>query len=280
LPLRRWTSGASEELLTAARVRCAPATVQNIGSTMRSLVTFASKHRWLSRDDDPMWRVSYSPRPEYQGQVVGYIPRDSLPTEQQCNDLFAALESLGQPRWALAMRLKQRSGLRWGELIALRPRDIEFEPHRIVRVERAVEQSHLGLHIKSTKNRQERYSIFPASLVTPLSHHLEEVRSERGPDGLLFPATRGGFAERSWFLRLWWRAARMAGWPPNGKHAAAWHPHDLRHMAACWMLFDLRWDPAVVALLLGHANANFTLTRYVGVRGDPRQQLSEATDNW
>jgi integrase len=178
------------------------------------------------------------------------------------------------------MRLKQRSGLRWGELIALRPRDIEFEPHRIVRIERAVEQSHLGLHIKSTKNRQARYSIFPASLVAPLSHHIEEIRDERGTDGLLFSATRGGFAERSWFLRLWWRAARSAGWPAKGKHAAAWHPHDLRHMAACWMLFDLRWDPAVVALLLGHANANFTLTRYVGVRGDPRQQLTDTTDNW
>ena len=33
-----------------------------------------------------------------------------------------------------------RSGLRWGELIALRPVDLDFEPQRVVRVHRAVEQ--------------------------------------------------------------------------------------------------------------------------------------------
>jgi hypothetical protein len=117
--LRLWTPGASEELLAVARATRAPATVQNIGSTMRSLVTFAYKHRWLSRDDDPMWRVSYSPQPQHQGQVVGYIPRDSLPTDEQCNALFAALTADGHASWALAMRLKHRSGLRWGELICL-----------------------------------------------------------------------------------------------------------------------------------------------------------------
>lgn len=280
LPLRQWTPGASEEVLSLARSTRATATVQNIGSTMRSVVTFAYKHRWLSRDDDPMWRVSYSPRPEHQGQVVGYIPRDSLPTDGQCEALFRALEELGHPSWALAMRLKHRSGLRWGELIALRPRDIEVEPHRIVRVERSVEQSHLGRRIKTTKNRQQRYTIYPASLVAPLTHHVATVRDERGDDGLLFPGNDGEFAERKWFLRIWWRAARTAGWPSKGKEAMAWHPHDLRHTAACWMLFDLRLDPAVAALLLGHANANFTLTRYVGVRGDPRQDLTDTTDCW
>jgi integrase len=280
LPLSQWTSGASEEVLSKARATRAPATVQGIGSTMRSMVTFASKHRWLSRDDDPMWRVTYSCRSEYQGQVVGFVPRDSLPTDEQCNQLFAALEALRQPTWALAMRLKHRSGLRWGELIALRASDIDTEPHRVVRVERAVEQSHLGRRIKTTKNRQQRYSIYPASLSGHLTQHLEEVRSRRGTEGLLFPGPDGGFAERKWFLRLWWRAARSADWPLKNKNAAAWHPHDLRHTAACWMLFDLRLDPAVAALLLGHANANFTLTRYVGVRGDPRQQLTDSTESW
>ncbi|MCZ7629668.1 MAG: tyrosine-type recombinase/integrase [Microthrixaceae bacterium] len=47
--------------------------------------------------------------------------------------------------------------------------------------------------------------------------------------------------------------------------AAMWHPHDLRHMAACWILFDVGFDPGVTASLLGHANATFTLSRYVGV---------------
>ena len=31
----------------------------------------------------------------------------------------AALEELGEPMWALAMRIKHRAGVRWGELVAL-----------------------------------------------------------------------------------------------------------------------------------------------------------------
>lgn len=62
--------------------------------------------------------------------------------------------------------------------------------------------------------------------------------------------------------------------------AAVWHPHDLRHVAACWMLFDLHLDPPVVSTVLGHANAAFTLSRYVGVRGDLSATVTAAGDNW
>ncbi len=39
-------------------------------------------------------------------------------------------------------------------------------------------------------------------------------------------------------------------------------------------------DPAVVATLLGHANAAFTLSRYVGIRGDLNAVVTSATDDW
>lgn len=60
----------------------------------------------------------------------------------------------GHPDWALAMRLTSRSGLRWGELIALRPCDLVFSPKHTIAVLRAVEQSRKGFAIKTTKNRQ------------------------------------------------------------------------------------------------------------------------------
>ena len=98
-----------------------------------------------------MWRVSYSVKGEFQGQAAGYVPRDCLPNDDQCAALFGALITLAEPTWALAMRLKHRSGLRWGELIALRPVDIGFAPHRVVHVHRAVEQSSKGRTMKTTK---------------------------------------------------------------------------------------------------------------------------------
>jgi hypothetical protein len=63
-----WTPAMSEVVLADARRRCAPSTVQNIGSCMRALVTFAHKSRWLPRDADPMWLVSYSLKAEFQGR--------------------------------------------------------------------------------------------------------------------------------------------------------------------------------------------------------------------
>ena len=263
-----------------ARSRVAPATVQNIGATLRSMVTLAHKQRWLLPTVDPMWHVSYSPTAEFQGQAIGYIPRDALPDDNECNALFAALERQGQREWALAMRLKHRTGLRWGELIGLRVSDIDLEPHRIVRVERAVEQTRQGRQLKTTKNHQKRYTIYPASLTEPLAQHLSATRALRGDDGLLFLDRHGQHPDRRAFIRIWLRAARLAGWKMATPHSALWHPHDLRHVAACWMLFDLKLDPPLVAQLLGHANANFTLTRYVGVRGDPRQTITDTTDLW
>lgn len=280
IPLRSWTPSHSEHILDRARASLAPATVQNVGAAMRALVTFALKSRWLTREADPMWLVRYSARAEHQGQAIGYIPRSALPTDDDCGRLFEALVDHGHPQWALAMRLKHRCGARWGELIALRPIDVSFEPQRVVRIHQAVEQSRHGTTIKPTKNRQQRVSVFPASLASDLQAWCEHTEADRGRDGLLFPGTDGGFANRRAFHRLWTRAARAAEWPMRSKSSALWHPHDLRHVAACWLLFDVGLDPAAASTLLGHANAAFTLSRYVGVRGDLATVATSATALW
>ncbi len=275
-----WTSSMSEEILTVARGRCSPSTVQNVGSCMRSLVTFAHKSRWLPREMDPMWLVAYSPKAEFQGEANGFVPREALPGDEQCAHLFDSLVQLGEPVWALAMKLKHRCGARWGELIALRPCDLEFEPHRVVQIHRAVEQSGLGRSIKTTKNKQKRASIFPASLADVLVAHRDEVSRSRGHQALLFPQADGQPAERKKFSRLWLRAAQEAEWPMKSAHAAEWHPHDLRHVAACWMLFDVHIEPTVVSRMLGHSNPAFTLSRYVGVRVGAGAATNTLTEAW
>lgn len=279
-PLDAWTPSDSEHVLDRARELLAQATVQNVGSAMRSLVTFAFKNRWLARDQDPMWLVRYSPTPDQQGEAVGFVERSVLPTDEQCEALFQALADHGHPRWALAMRLKHRCGARWGELIALRPCDLDFSPKRVVHIHRAVEQSQQGMTIKPTKNRQRRTSVFPASLVEPLEAHCAATERACGPESLLFPGNDGDYANRRTFQRHWARAASAADLPMKSSTSAVWHPHDLRHVAACWMLFDVGLDPAAVSRLLGHANAAFTLSRYVGVRGDLASAATTATDGW
>ena len=275
-----WTPADSETVLNKARLQLAPSTVQTLGATMRALVTFAHKNRWLPRELDPMWLVSYSVKAEFQGQAIGFTPRTSLPTDEECSALFDALTAAGHEQWALAMKLKHRSGTRWGELIALRPCDLEFEPNRVVRIARSVEQSRSGMAIKKTKNEHKRASIFPASLSDELTSFVDDVRRQRGDEALLFPGPDGHPIERRRFQRIWVRAAKAAGWQLTTPNSARWHPHDLRHVAACWMLFDVKIDAAIVATMLGHANAAFTMSRYVGVRGNAEAQVTALTDSW
>lgn len=298
--VKDWSSAESERVLTTARTDgLSDAYVQDIGAAMRGLVTYARRLRWLTaQSDDPMWLVSYSKKASVQGEHVVFIPRATLPTDEQCAELFAAMEELGYRRWATAMRLKHRSGLRWGELIVLRPIDIEFEPARVVHVRRAVEQPSKGKpSIKQPKNNRTRTSIFPKSLIDPLAELVDEVTAKAGPTGLLFPSKSGRIMRRTTFQQIWVHAADEAGWPMTAARkrsagygeknkgwrwtgAAKWTPHDLRHVAACWMLFDLGLDPAVVAEFLGHADPSFTVRRYVGVRGDAHQTATAATDAW
>ena len=127
-----------------------------------------------------MWHVGYSAKAEHQGEAAGFIPRDELPNDEQLEALFAAFTRVGAAGWALAMRLASRSGVRWGELIALRPCDIEFEPHRVIRVHRSVEQSSQGLAFKAPKNSQRRTTIFPASMTEAMRAHVETVTDRRG----------------------------------------------------------------------------------------------------
>jgi integrase len=295
-----WSPADSSAVIAAARrAGVSDALLQDIGGAMRGLVTHARRLRWLTRQsEDPMWMVRYAMTTSVQGASSVYVPRSSLPTDEQCAALFRAIEKLDHGRWATAMRLKHRAGLRWGELIALQPNDIEFKPARVLRVRRAVQQGARGpASIKAPKNGKVRTSIFPKSLVAELRKVVDETVAACGPDALLFPGAAGRIARRSNFQQIWIRAADAAGWPMTrspkrsagyGKKnkgwrwtgAAKWSPHNLRHVAACWMLFDLGLDPAVVADKLGHADPAFTIKRYVGVRGDADAAAMALTDKW
>lgn len=291
LHITQWTPADSMAVLAAVRAAGrSDALVQDVGATMRALVTQARRLRWLtSQSEDPMWMVGYSRRASVQGEHSVYVPRASLPTDAECAALFAAMVELGEPMWALAMRLKHRAGVRWGELVALQVDDISFDP-RVVHVRRAVEQGQRGgPRIKPPKNWKVRTTVFPKSLVDDLTEHVGQRRSDVGGSGLLFPGRSGGIMRRAAFQPLWVKAAAAAGWPMTRplertagygkqgkgwrwKGSAKWSPHDLRHVAACWMLFDLGLDPAVVAEKLGHADPSFTVKRYVAYAATPTRQ--------
>lgn len=275
---------------------------------MRSLVTFARQLHWLTQhNEDPMFGVSYSKKARYQGQAVHYVPRSSLPTDEECEKLFGQLEAMGRGRIATALRLAYRGGPRFGEWVVLRPCDVSFEP-RTVKVYWALD---VDGTVKPTKNEQRRTTIFPRSLAAELeevvrSTPFDSAATTRQHEerecgcGLLFPSPRGGPLKYKAFHQWWITAADAVGWPmvkpltrsrsygkdpKKGKGwrytgQAQWTPHDLRHVAACWMLFDLKLDDAVVAEKMGHHSADYTRKTYAGTRGNVDEAVSALTEDW
>lgn len=278
LNMMQWSEASNERLLNACRaLGLSPSYVQDIGSTMSALVTQAWKEHWLDRSADPMFQISYATKSTKDSDEA-YIDRGTLPTTDNVHALLLAFETIREDRWRLASELIAGSGLRWGELIGLRPMDLRFDP-RVIRVQRSIyEDKYSQFHVKAPKNGKSRETIFPASLTERLQHVCEMTEMVYGSDGLLFPGHNPEqFCARNYFARRWGNAGAAAGWPivtpkeakKGGKWPTVqWSPHDLRHYFACWALFDAHADVALVSKWLGHHSTDFTFKRYVNVRGD------------
>jgi integrase len=188
-----WTPADSAAVIAAVRrAGGSDAFVQDVGATMRALVTHGRRLRWLTaQSESPLWMVRYAKTATIQGATSVYVPRSSLPTDEQCTALFDAMDGIGHRRSAIAMRLCHPAGLRWGELIALQAHDIECHPARVVHVGRAVEQPTRGpARLKPPKNGKTRTSIFPKSLTDDLAELVDDTIDHHGPEGLLFPRPR------------------------------------------------------------------------------------------
>ncbi|WP_096905841.1 site-specific integrase [Dietzia sp. WMMA184] len=143
------------------------------------------------------------------------------------------------------------TGLRWGEAIALRRRDVDLEARRI-HVDRSVTQigSRLVEGTPKTSTGVRQVPI-PEFLVQRLEQHLLSI----GEDDLVFPGHDGDYlpspdVRRGWFAR----AQRQAELPRV-------RIHDLRHTCAS-LAVSAGANVKALQRMLGHAKASMTLDVY------------------
>jgi integrase len=276
--------GADEEvcaaILDGARaLGRRPATVQNIGSLMRNLVSTAHTKKWMPRTMNPMAGVSYAAKKEAEDESTDYVPPSERPTTEMVEALASVLAAVGAPAgraWlGLMARVAGYGGLRLGELASLRPMDVDEKRHG-VNVDWAWAWSkRKGAQRKRPKNGRRRFVLLPGSVMRPLVEHARVVAEEHGPAALLFPSRHGHdlpLLERE--LRpLFLSTARKAGWPcrpdkrEEGKHLQRGAPlipwRNLRHHAATWMFEVADYEWVDVSRSLGHASVAFTQAKYV-----------------
>ena len=152
------------------------------------------------------------------------------------------------------VRFLAYTGLRWGEMAALRVGDFDMLRRR-VNVSRSVTESS-GL-VWSTPKTWERRSVpFPAVLADELAALM--VGKDR--DGLVFTDLRGGVLRNSnWRARVFRPAVEKCQAVDDTFPSIT--PHDLRHTAAS-LAVSVGANVKAVQRMLGHAKASMTLDVY------------------
>lgn len=172
------------------------------------------------------------------------------------------------PAHAPVVYVAAYTGLRWGELSALRVRDLDLERRRLSVNENAVLVG-TELHVGSPKTHELRSVGFPNFLAEPL----KTLAAGKEPRALLFgdgdvhiQRPRSSGASRSWFMR----ALTDAGLPRMTVH-------DLRHTAASLAIASGA-NVKAVQRMLGHASAAMTLDVYADLFDDDVDAVSAALD--
>lgn len=194
------------------------------------------------------------------------MPRAGKPSKRflTMTEALDLAEASGQGR--LVILTLALTGLRFGELVALRVGRVDLLRRRIDVVESASEVGGV-LHRGTTKTHQRRSVPIPRFLVDELA----ALAAGKGGEDLLFTAPGGGPVRLMNFRRrVFDPAVRAAG-------LDGLTPHELRHTAAS-LAVSAGANVKAVQRLLGHASAAMTLDVYSGLFDDELDALADRLD--
>ena len=149
------------------------------------------------------------------------------------------------------------TGMRWGELVGLRVRDLDAKGHRL-RIERNAVEVKGEVVIGTPKTYEKRTITYPA-ILEPMLVEMAQGRDGDEPlfvdqQGKMLRRTHGPNSPSSWF---YWAKKRALGDVLARKMTV----HDLRHTAAS-LLVSAGANVKVVQRQLGHESAAMTLDTY------------------
>jgi integrase len=172
-------------------------------------------------------------------------------------EITAVLASLSGSWLHPIASLALATGMRCGELLALRWQDVDFDKANL-KVERSLEQTKAGLRFKCPKAKHSRRTIsLPPSAIAMLGQHRKEqleLRLQLGmgkpnAETLVFSNHEGGAISPNCFSVTWRRAVPQVTF------------HALRHSHASALIAS-GVDVVTVSRRLGHSNPTITLGVY------------------
>lgn len=168
-------------------------------------------------------------------------------------EIEALARAIG-PRYDTLVRFAAYTGLRAGEIGALRVGRLDLLRGRVLVAESVTEVDRLGLVFGEPKTYQRRSVTLPGFLRDELGAHL--AGREVGPDDFVFPSPDGSVMHHKAFYRSKFKPAVVAaGLRPHMRF------HDLRHTCAS-LCIALGAHPKAIQERLGHSSITVTLDRY------------------
>lgn len=243
-----WISGLVSRGLSPSRIRHAL-------QVLRSVLRLALLER----------RIAVDPTAGVEVPSVPHKRRHQYLTHGQ---LAALADEAGRYR-ALVLLLGS-AGLRWGEAIALRVRDVDQVRRRVI-VSHTIVEDAGRLYEDTPKTHKTRW----VPVAEPAWGAIVGELAGKGPDDLVFPSPRGHVLRTSYFRRHVFDPAVTASGIPRVT------PHDLRHTAAS-LAIAAGATVLAVQRMLGHARASMTLDVYADLfeqdLDDVATRMSEAAE--
>ena len=166
------------------------------------------------------------------------------PSADEVAEILAACKEWpGGARWVLAIC----TGLRQGEALGLRWRDVRLTGQASVTIRQAAARIDGELVMKAPKSQKSKRTIpLPAVAVAALKAH-REAQTVRDVGGLVFTSAAGSAVHSRADWQDWSDLLKELGLPH-------YRVHDLRHAYAT-MLLEQGMDPRVVQDLMGWSTA-------------------------
>ncbi len=188
------------------------------------------------------------------------------------------LRSVREHRLEVLLTMAVVTGMRRGELLALRWSNIDFE-RRTLQVLHTVDYIPKYGYVETEPKTAagKRLINIPTFLLDMLKQHRVQQLEQRLQQGdawenrdLVFPDLQGGYFNPNYLLRMFKKLLIEAGVPHM-------HFHDLRHSAAT-ILLSMGVNMKVIQELLGHSDIAITLGRYSHLLPSMQQEVVEKWD--
>lgn len=259
-PLGTITPMHVQEAVDARAKIAAPATVARDFSALRAVFNAAVHADLIGRS--PCRKVA--------------LPRVRPPARTVLDPLeLQRLADAAPARYRALILVAGVLGLRWGEAVALRVRDVDFL-RRTVTVAQTVEEvfGHLRVVSEAKTSSSLRTLAVPPFLIDVLAQHLATHRGEDrdDPEALVFVGPQGGVLRRRFAERIFAPAVLKAGLDPSVTF------HGLRHSAITAMV-EAGVHPRVMQGRAGHATSKLTMELYAHVPESADRQAAQALEN-